>query len=273
MAIIKNKIFAKSKRTGNFIIVFLFILSFFLVFINKLDLVISSKIKNTGMDIFAPFSYVISYPFIKTSQLVGKVDNLKNLSLENDRLNEEIKRLKKWQILSLRLINENKAYKNLLNVSDNNFSLIHTARVINKNPSFFIDTIQINIGYDKKVSINSTVINERGLIGKIIDTGKLSSKVLLITDLNSSVPVKALTRDIQAIVSGQSNSHLLKLKFVKENEIPKIGEILVTSGNANMFPADIAVGKIYKIENKTIYAKPFVNFKKIEFVNVITNKK
>ena len=273
MPIIKSKIFTKSKKNSNFIIIFLFIFSFFLVFINKLDLVISSKIKNTSMDIFAPFSYALSYPFIKTSEFIEKADNLKNLSLENGRLNEEIKRLKKWQTLSIRLINENKAYKNLLNVTDDNFLLIHTARVINKNPSFFIDTIQLNIGYDKIISKNSTVINERGLIGKIIDTGKLSSKVLLITDLNSSVPVKTLTRDIQAIVSGQSNSHLLKLKFIKENELPKIGEILVTSGHANIFPADIAVGKIYKIENKTIYAKPFVNFKKLEFVNVIIRKK
>ena len=149
MAIIKNKIFVKSKRTSNFIIIFLFTLSFFLVFANKLDLVISSKIKNTSMDIFAPFSYALSYPFIKTSELINKIDNLKDLSLENDKLNEEIKRLKKWQVLSMRLINENKAYKSLLNVSDNNFSLIHTARVIHKNPSFFIDTIQLNIGYEK----------------------------------------------------------------------------------------------------------------------------
>ena len=95
---------------------------------------------------------------------------------------------------------------------------------------------------------------------------------MLITDINSSVPVKTLSQDIQAIVSGQSNSLLLKLKFIKENQVPRIGEILVTSGNADMFPPNIAVGKVYKIENNVVYVKPFVDFNKLEFVNVVTKK-
>ena len=90
--------------------------------------------------------------------------------------------------------------------------------------------------------------------------------------MNSSIPVKTLNQDINAIISGQSDSILLKLKFIKENKMPKIGEIIVTSGNADIFPPNIAVGKIYKIEDNIYYVKPFVNFKELEFVNVITKK-
>ena len=65
----------------------------------------------------------------------------------------------------------------------------------------------------------------------------------------------------------------MKLKFIKENKKPRIGQILVTSGNAGIFPRNIAVGKVFKIEKNEVYVKPFVNFNKLNFVNVVTEKK
>ena len=76
---IKSKIFAKSKKTSNFLIVLLFLLSFFLVFLNKADQIIASKIKTISIDIISPFSYIISYPVKKTSQLINSSISLKNL--------------------------------------------------------------------------------------------------------------------------------------------------------------------------------------------------
>ena len=189
------------------------------------------------------------------------------------RLKEEIVRLKQWQTLSIRLIDENKAYKKLLNVSDENLQLQQTLRVLSETPNLFINAIQLNAGENKNIINNSTVINERGLVGRIIDVGKLSSRALLITDINSSIPVMDIDQNIYAIIKGQSNNYLLKLKFIKENQKPKVGQILVTSGNAGVFPRNIAVGKIFKIEKNEVFAKPFVNFKKLNFVNVVTEKK
>lgn len=272
MPIIKSKIFTKSKKTSSFFITILFILSFLLVFINKADLYIGSKIKTVSADIASPIVYFLTFPFDKSISAIQNLNSLKNISIENNKLKEEIKILKQWQSLSLKLINENKAYKELLNVNDDTFETLETARVINKAPNIFANIIQLNIGLNKNIEINSGVLNERGLIGRIINIGNATSKVLLITDMNSSIPVKTLNQDINAIISGQSDSILLKLKFIKENKMPKIGEIIVTSGNADIFPPNIAVGKIYKIEDNIYYVKPFVNFKELEFVNVITKK-
>tara|TARA_B100001013_G_C24615301_1_gene444916 strand:+ start:954 stop:1775 length:822 start_codon:yes stop_codon:yes gene_type:complete len=273
MPIIKSKIFSRSRKAGGFLIGLLFFLSFFLVFINKTDQIIASKIKTTGIDVISPIAYLFSYPIKKTTELINNTANLRNLHIENVRLQEEVKRLKQWQTLSFRLIDENKAYKKLLNVSDDSLQLQQTLRVLTQTPSLFINTIQLSAGSNKEIINNSSVINERGLVGRIIDVGKFSSRVLLITDINSSVPVVTLNQDIQAIVKGQPNSKLLKLKFIKENKRPIVGQILVTSGNAGIFPRNIAVGKIFKVEKNDIYAKPFVNFKKLNFVNVVTEKK
>ena len=133
--------------------------------------------------------------------------------------------------------------------------------------------IQINGGKNKNIKNNSTVINERGLVGRIINVGSFSSRTLLINDINSSIPVTNLNQDIDAIIKGQSDSNLLKLKFIRENLNPKVGQILVTSGNAGIFPKNIAVGKVYKIEKGEVFVKPFVNFNKLDFVSVVTEKK
>ena len=273
MAILKSRIFAKSKKTSNFFIVLLFSISFFLVFVNKTDLIIAAKIKNISVEIFSPISYVVSYPLQKTTEIVYITNNLKNLHKENQILEEEIRRLKQWQILSLRLINENKAYKKLLDVNDESLELHQTVKVLTKSPGLFTNMIQINGGKNKNIKNNSTVINERGLVGRIINVGSFSSRTLLINDINSSIPVTNLNQDIDAIIKGQSDSNLLKLKFIRENLNPKVGQILVTSGNAGIFPKNIAVGKVYKIEKGEVFVKPFVNFNKLDFVSVVTEKK
>ena len=273
MAILKSRIFAKSKKTSNFFIVLLFSISFFLVFVNKTDLIIAAKIKNISVEIFSPISYVVSYPLKKATEIVYITNNLKNLYKENQILEEEIRRLKQWQILSLRLINENKAYKKLLDVNDESLELHQTVKVLTKSPGLFTNMIQINGGKNKNIKNNSTVINERGLVGRIINVGSFSSRTLLINDINSSIPVTNLNQDIDAIIKGQSDSNLLKLKFIRENLNPKVGQILVTSGNAGIFPKNIGVGKVYKIEKGEVFVKPFVNFNKLDFVSVESEKK
>ena len=195
-----NRIFAKSKKKSNFLILFLFFFSFFLVFLNKTDQIIASKIKTISFEIISPFSYIISYPVIKTSSLVNSTINLKNLYYENIRLSEELNRLKQWQTLSLKLIDENKAYKKLLNVSDENLQLHQTLRVLSQTPNMFINSIQLNAGENKDILNNSTVINERRLVCRIIDVGKISSRVLLITDINSSVTVMDIDQNYKSII-------------------------------------------------------------------------
>ena len=89
MAIIKSKIFTRSKKTSSFLIVTVFFLSFFLVFLNKTDQIIASKIKTISIDIISPISYIISYPVKKTSELVNSTIGLKNsLNLAKKNIND-----------------------------------------------------------------------------------------------------------------------------------------------------------------------------------------
>ena len=206
----KNKLFSKSKNLNTFISPVIFLIVFLLVFINKTDLNMISKIRGLSLDIITPISSIVAFPINKTSEFINYAYHIKNLSLENDRLKIENKRLLRWKTLSTRLIDENEAYKQLLNVQDKNLQLQQTVRILTQPSGSFINSIQLNAGKNKDIKINSSVINERGLVGRIIEVGNFSSKVLLINDMNSNIPVKVFNTDINAIITGNSDQKLRK---------------------------------------------------------------
>ena len=119
---------------------------------------------------------------------------------------------------------------------------------------------------------NMSAINQRGLVGKVIDTTPTNSRVLLLTDPNLSVSVKTISDGIFSIVMGAGDNKYLVSSFIKENKMPKVGDIVVTSGTAQIFPVDLLVGKIAKIEKDRFFILPFVDFNSIDYVQIVTSK-
>ena len=116
------------------------------------------------------------------------------------------------------------------------------------------------------------VINERGLVGKVLSSSENNSRILLINDQNSSVPVTSTSKKFNAIIKGTADGKYLTSAFVKDEKKPKIGDVLFTSGNAGIFPRDILVGKVIKVSEDSFFALPYVDFNNLEFVQVINIK-
>ena len=76
-------------------------------------------------------------------------------------------------------------------------------------------------------------------------------------------------KNINAIIKGTINGKYLTSSFMKEDKKPKIGEVLLTSGNAKIFPPNILVGKVIKVSNDSFLALPYVDFNNLEFVQVV----
>ena len=117
-----------------------------------------------------------------------------------------------------------------------------------------------------------SAINERGLIGKVIDTTANNSRIILLTDPNLSISVKSISDEVFSLLTGNGDGKYLVSSFVKENKMPRLGDIVVTSGTAQIFPADILVGKIAKVEKDRFYVLPFVDFNNIDYVQVVTSE-
>ena len=267
----RNKIrsFTKTRNFSNLFLSILFILTFLLVLFNKTDYFIVNKIKSFSIDVITPAVGIINFPIKVTANAVKTINEIRFLQHENLKLKEEVIRLKKWQTLAFKNQRENKAYRKLLDSTITKINIIKTASVISQSSKIYAKTILINAGLNHGVSVNMSVINERGLIGKIISLTNKNSKVILINDQNLSVPVKTISNKLFAIIKGSADGKYLTSSFIKDDKKPKIGDLLLTSGNTKTFPKDILVGKVIKVNEDNFLALPYVDFDNIDFVQVI----
>ena len=270
----KNKIkhLTKAKNLGKVYISILLFLTFFLILFNKADYIVVNKIKSLSTDIFSPLSRYITSPIEFSAQVYKKINEIRFLQKENLRLKEEIKRLKKWQILAVKNQRENNAYKKLLNSTENNINVLKTTTITSQTPDIYAKSIFINAGINQGIFEDLAVINERGLVGKVISSSENNSRVLLINDQNSSIPVINMSKNFNAIIRGTPDGKYLTSLFVKDNKKPKIGDVLLTRGNAKIFPSDLLVGKVIKVEEDSFLALPYVDFNNLEFVQVVNIK-
>ena len=266
------KVFQISTFVKNLTIISIVTLSFLLVFFSKSDLYVINGIKNISTSVIIPITRVISAPVNAVSNLVDEYNQIRSLKFENKLLQEEIIRLKKWQTLAIQNSRENKVLKKLLNATDNNLTLVKTASLINRNDTIYSKLINLNAGYEESIKINMSAINERGLIGKVIDTTSYNSRVILLTDPNLSISVKSVSDGIFSLLTGHGDGKYLVSSFVKENKMPRLGDIVVTSGTAQIFPVDLLVGKVAKVEKNRFFVLPFVDFKNIDYVQIVTSK-
>ena len=220
---------------------------------------------------FGCTSFVVA-PVKIASSIKSQISDFKNLKSENIILKEEIMRLKKWQTLAIQNSKENRVFKKLLNSTDNSLSLVKTASLISRNDFMYGKMININAGLKDGILNQMAVINHRGLLGRTIETSIETSKVMLLTDPNSSIAVKTIFNENFSLLQGADDGiHLVSI-FKKGEQIPKIGDLVVTSGTAQIFPSDILVGKIVKASKDRYFVLPFVDFKNIEYVQVVESK-
>ena len=268
----KVKVLQTSKLLKNIAVITVVSLSFFLILFSKSDLFIINGIKHISSSVVNPVPAIISSPIRILSNLVNEYNQFKSLKFENRMLQEEIIRLKKWQTLAIQNSRENKVLKRLLKATDNNLKLIKTASLINRNDSLYSKLININAGYEDNIKKNMSAINQRGLVGKIVHTNATNSRVLLLTDPNISVSVKTISDGTFSLISGAGDNKYLVSSFIKDDKMPRLGDIVVTSGTAQKFPVDLLVGKIAKIQKDRFYVLPFVDFNNIDYVQIVTSK-
>ncbi|MFL2520756.1 MAG: rod shape-determining protein MreC [Alphaproteobacteria bacterium] len=268
----KVKAISRSRFLRNIFLSSIFILSFLLIFFSKSDYFIVNKVKSISNNYFYPITSFFVSPVKVFSQLQNQFYDFRNLKAENNILKEEIMRLKKWQALAIHNNSENKVLKKLLNSTDSNLTLVKTASLVSRNDFMYSKMININAGLKDGVLNNMAVVNYRGLVGRTVDTSVGNSRVLLLTDPNSSIAVKTISNANYSILQGSEDGIHLVSAFSKDEKLPKVGDLVVTSGSAQVFPSNILVGKIVKVTKEDFHVLPFVDFKKIDYVQVVENK-
>tara|TARA_B100000676_G_scaffold41227_2_gene39180 strand:+ start:1137 stop:2009 length:873 start_codon:yes stop_codon:yes gene_type:complete len=187
--------------------------------------------------------------------------NNKNLIIENENL--------KSQLIEQKFIRkENIELRNLLNVKKENSYSFVTAKILSQSNFSFSHSMILSVGLDNNISINSPVIYKNQLVGYISDVGNKSSRVRLITDINSKIPVLVLDKNIKFIMSGDNNNYLKLLNFGNINLLEN-GDEVYTSGDGGMYPKGLMVGKVIKGSENQLVIEPSLTIGKLDYLQII----
>lgn len=189
----------------------------------------------------APLLQKINAPVAATSRWFSGIGHFFDVYSENLRLREENARLRQWEGAALMLEGRMKRYQLLLNaVPDPALSAI-TARVIGRASHPFLQTMIVGAGKRSGVKPGEAVVDARGMLGRVYIAGDHTSWIVLLTDLNSRIPVSIQPKGIQAILAGE-NTDAPNIEALAQGVKLKAGQEVVTSGDGGLLPPGLPVG-------------------------------
>ena len=264
--------FLKKGTQQRFSILSLIFFSIIFLILGSLNFKVINYIKIGINEIVYRSSFIVSAPenFIKNNYLI--VQNHLNLYKVNEKNKSELASLKAKDLLNEFIILENKKLKKIIDdylVKSNTI----IAKVLSDKGSPFLRSIIINKGSKHKINLGMVVMDGAYLVGKVVEVNYLSSRVLLLSDLNSKIPVIVEPNTVFSILSGTGKDYGI-IQYSKKNEDIKRESIIYTSGAGSLFKAGIPIGRM-NINNLSDEKKVefFSDFSQLKFVKVVSFKK
>jgi rod shape-determining protein MreC len=214
-----------------------------IILIGKAQSSLFDRVRAGIVDWMRPALVATRAPMETVNRWVGSAGEIFVIYQENMRLKEENARLRQWHNTALVLNDRIKRYQLLLHaVPDPSLSSV-VARVIGRASHPFMQTMILDAGTENGIKPGQAVVDQRGMIGRVFLTGKRTSWVILLTDLNSRIPVSIEPNTDQAIMAGD-NSPRPAIETLARGIQLKDGDQVVTSGDGDILPAGIPVGVI-----------------------------
>lgn len=251
-----------------FAIVILFISAFALMMLNKTESVLVEKTSSLATDMVSPMVDVLVVPARAIAGVYDYFRGLKNVYKDNQELREENKHLMSLYDKSKVLEIENKLLSNLLNYVPPADAKYMTARVVAEEGDGFSHSVIAYTSGLQSVRKGQVALGERGVVGRVDRVGKMYSKVILITDINSKIPVMVERTRVRGILAGD-NTPNPKMVFIPLDAELNMGDRIITSGVAGGFPPGLPVGRVSSIEKNNVKIKPFNDLDAMEFIRIV----
>lgn len=250
-----------------FALVILFLSAFVLMLINKTDAVIIEKTSSFATDVVSPLIDVLVIPAKMVAHAYDYFRDLKQIHKDNLRLKEENKKLNNLYDRARALEIENKLLSELMNYAIPPEAEFITTRVIAEEGDAFSHSVIAYTG-SKNVKKGQVALSEKGVVGRVDRVGNVYAKIILMTDINSKIPVMVERNRVRGILSGD-NTPTPKMIFIPLEAELKVGDRIVTSGVAGVFPAGLPVGRILSIDKNDIKIRPFGSLEQLEYVKIV----
>lgn len=223
------------------------------------------------LDMLRPVMTVVSQPVTATRKLATQTGQVLDVAEENRRLRTENETLRHWQSVAQALKAENLALRQLQDYRPVEAASYVTARVIGQSPSTFGQFLTINAGASDGAKTMQPVVDAHGLVGRTMEVSGHTSRVMLLSDVGSRVPVILGSSRQRAILAG-TGGELLRLSFLADDVKPALGESVVTTQEGALIPGGIKVGTVFKRDGNGFLVKPLRPLAQAEYLRVIVSR-
>jgi rod shape-determining protein MreC len=245
----------------------LIVAAFGLMLLGKADALLAERARMALADALAPIYGALAEPLGSVRRSAEGLRHLATLHEDNVRLREENERLRRWQSVALALDAENATLKSHLRWIPEPAPSYVTARVVADAGGVYARAVLLSLGPNHSVAKGQIALDDRGLIGRVTELGGRSARVLLLTDMNSRVPVTLENSRGRAILAG-TNGARPRLMYWPEGVMPAEGERVVTSAEAGAFPAGLPVGVVRYSANNVPEVLPYARLDRLEVVRL-----
>ena len=264
-----NRITAPVKSvTQRFAYLLLILSAIGVLVIGRVDVASMEQVRVQIVDGVAPILDVIGRPVESFSVGVDRIQEIYMVFDANQKLRQERDRLLHWQALARKLEMENRALKGLLNFKTGPEPRFIAARVVADTGGAFAHSLILNAGERAGIRNGQAAVTGDGLIGRISGVGRRSSRLLLITDLNSRIPIVVEATRTRAILAG-TNAGRPRIIHLPTGAVVAVGDRIVTSGHGGVFPSGLPIGIVTLAADGIIEVQPYVNRERIEYVRVL----
>jgi rod shape-determining protein MreC len=242
-------------------------LAFGLVLLGKADAMLAERARMALADALAPIYGALAEPLSTVRGVVDNVREILTLYSDNASLREENERLRRWQSVALALEAENASLKANLHWIPDPAPAYVTARVVADIGGLYARAVLLSIGPNHSIAKGQIALDDRGLVGRVTEVGARSARVLLITDMNSRIPVILESSRARAMLIGTNGPHP-RLLYWPEGARPVEGDRVVTSAEANTYPAGLPIGTVRYAGVNVPEVEPLARLDRLEIVRL-----
>jgi rod shape-determining protein MreC len=235
--------------------------------LGKADTVLIERMRMALSDTLSPIYAILAEPVGAVRDGVQELRFLASMRAENARLRLENERLHRWQAAALALESENILLRRQLHFVPDAPASFHAARVVADAGGTYARAVLLATTPGLDLRKGQVALDENGLAGRVTEVGNRSARVLLVTDMNSRIPVVLEGSRSRAIMSG-TNGQRPRLAHWPEGSPPQDGERVVTSAEASVFPAGLPVGVVHWSDSGAPEVELFARLDKLDVLRI-----
>ncbi|GHC48437.1 rod shape-determining protein MreC [Neogemmobacter tilapiae] len=244
----------------------LFLFALFLLW--RIDSPRVERIRTSLVDTFVPSFEWAFVPVTKAADMIGAFESYTALYAQNQELRRELQKMKVWKEAALQLEQQNARLLELNQVRLDSALTHVTGVVIIDSGSPFRQSVLLNVGARDGIRDGWAAMDGLGLVGRISGVGERTSRVILLTDSNSRIPVVVQPSGQRAMLTGD-NSPDPVLEFLEKPDLVRAGDQVLTSGDGAVFPAGLLVGAVIEGPDKRLRARLSADYGRLEFLRVL----